>query len=120
MINEQLIHDWMVVYLKEKLSRSYDKVLINLADKKENEFNGIYPDLILSNHGLVMSIIQVETDQGITEANSETWKGLAGKGAKLILMVPKKHKARTIDLLWHSGLADKASIGSYELNVTMP
>ncbi len=120
MKNEKLIHDWMVSHLKGRLSRDYTEIKINLGDEGENEFNGHYPDLILTNHGLVMAIVEVETESGITSENSEKWKTLGGLGAKLILMVPRAAKAKVIDLLWKQGLADKASVGSYDLHVNMP
>jgi len=36
------------------------------------------------------------------------------------LMVPKTSKAKAIDLLWKKGLAGTASVGSYDINVSMP
>ncbi len=120
MKNEKLIHDWMVSYLKEKLSRDYNDIKINLEDEKEHEFNGYYPDLILGNHGLVLALMEVETDNSITTENADKWKTLSGLGAKLILMVPKASRAKALDLLWKQGIADKASVGSYEINIHMP
>ncbi len=119
MKNEKLLHDWMVSYLKGKLSRNYDEVKVNLEGEK-NEFKGHYPDVLLSNQGLVLAIVMVETEGSINSEKADEWKTLAGLGAKLILMVPKKSKAKVIELLWKQGLADKASVGSYELNVSMP
>ncbi len=119
MKNEKLIHDWMVSHLKNRLSRDYDEIKINLEDEK-NEFNGRFPDLIMINHGIVLAVMEVETEGTITEEQAAEWKEIAGSGTKLILMVPKRTKAKVIDLLWKQGLADKASVGSYELNVNMP
>ena len=119
MNNEKLIHDWMVSHLKARLSRDYDEIKINLGDEK-NEYDGFFPDLIMSNHGMVLAVVEVETEGTITEANATKWKEIADSGTKLILMVPKRTKAKVIDLLWKQGLADKASVGSYELNINMP
>ena len=119
MNNEKLIHDWMVSHLKARLSRDYDKIKINLDDEK-NEHDGFFPDLIMSNHGMVLAVVEVETEGTITEAQASKWKEIAESGTKLILMVPKRTKAKVIDLLWKQGLADKVSVGSYELNITMP
>lgn len=119
MKNEKLIHNWMVSHLKEKLSREYDEIKINLEGEK-NEFKGFYPDVILSNHGMVLAIMEVETGGSITPEKAEQWKTLSGLGAKLVLMVPKFTKAKVIDLLWKQGLAGKASVGTYEINVSMP
>ena len=120
MQNGDLIHDWMIAYLQKKLSRDYDVIKANYAEDRRNEFNGHYPDLVLENHGLVLAVMEVETEQTISEKKAEDWKIMAGLGAKLILMVPKKLKPKVLDILWKNGMADKASVGSYEMNVQMP
>ena len=120
MQNRDLIHDWMISYLKKKLSRDYDDVKVNSGDDRSNEFNGHYPDLILENHGLVLAVMEVETEQTISVEKAEEWKTMAGLGAKLILMVPKTLKPKVLDILWKNGIADKASVGSYEMNIQMP
>jgi hypothetical protein len=119
MNDEKLIHDWMISHLKGRLARDYDDVSINLGEEK-NEFNGHHPDLILGNHGLVLAIMEVETPGSVNEKKAAQWKTLSGLGAKLILMVPKASKAKAIDLLWKQGLAGTASVGSYDINVSMP
>jgi hypothetical protein len=35
-------------------------------------------------------------------------------------MVPKNSKAKVIELLWQNGIADKVSVGSYEISINMP
>ena len=120
MQNGDLIHDWMIDYLQKKLSRDYDVIKVNFAEDRSNEFNGHYPDLVLENHGLVLAVMEVETEQTVSDKKAEEWKIMAGLGAKLILMVPKKIKPRVLDILWKSGLAGKASVGSYEMSVQMP
>lgn len=119
MNNEQLIHNWMVTYLKDKLSRDYNDVKVNL-EEKVHEYKGHYPDLILGNHGLVLAMMEVETEGSITPEKADEWKAMTGQGAKLILMVPKASKAKVVDLLWKRNMADKASVGSYEITVNMP
>ena len=119
MNNEKLIHNWMISHLKNRLSRDYDEIKINLDDEK-NEHDGTFPDLIMINHGMVLAVMEVETEGSINDQKAAEWKEIAESGTKLILMVPKRTKAKVIDLLWKQGLADKASVGSYELNVTMP
>lgn len=119
MKNEKLIHNWMVSYLKDRLSRDYNDVKVNI-EEKTNEFKGHYPDLILGNHGLVLALMEVETEGSITPEKADEWKVLSGLGAKLILMVPKTSKAKVVDLLWNKGMAGKVSVGSYEIAVSMP
>jgi hypothetical protein len=120
MQNGDLIHDWMISYLQKKLKRDYDDIKVNRDDDQANAFNGHYPDLILENHGLVLAVMEVETEQTISPEKAEEWKTMAGLGAKLILMVPKTLKPKVLDILWKNGMADKASVGSYEMNVQMP
>lgn len=120
MLTDQLIHEWIVSHLKGKLSRDYDDIKANFEEERSNEFKGHYPDLILSNHGMVLAIVEVETDSTISSEKAAEWKEISGLGAKLILMVPRASKARVIDLLWKQGIADKASVGTYDINVNMP
>lgn len=120
MKNEPLIHDWMVSYLRDRLSKDYDDIKTNTGGDKKNEFKGHYPDLILGNHGLVLAIMEVETEGSINPEKAGDWKRLSGLGAKLILMVPRVSKAKALDLLWKQGVPDKVSVGSYEISVTMP
>lgn len=120
MVNDQLIHEWIISHLTGKLSRTYDEVKANLEEDRNNEFKGYYPDLILSNHGMVVAIVEVETNSTITAENAAKWKDLSGLGAKLILMVPKTSKAKAIDMLWKHGIADNASVGNYDIHVSMP
>jgi len=117
---EKLIHDWMVTYLREKLSRDYKEISVNLEGERKNEFNGHYPDLILGNHGLTLAIMEVETEGSITHEKAAEWKALSVLGARLILMIPRNSKTKVVELLWQKGLADKVAIGSYEIVINMP
>ena len=66
MQNEELIHDWMISHLAHRLSRDYTDIKTNIGDDRRNEFKGRYPDLILANHGMVLAIMEVETDGTIS------------------------------------------------------
>ena len=118
----KLIHDWMVSYLKKRLSRDYKDISINLEGEKKNEFEGYYPDLILGSHGLVLAVMEVETERSISPEKADKWSQIVGigKSVKLIVMVPRASKAKVVDLLWKRNIADKVSVGSYEINVSMP
>lgn len=120
MQDEKLIHNWLVSYLRQKLSRDYDEIKVNQDGGKKNEYKGHYPDLILENHGLVLAVMEVETENSITPEKGDEWKAVAGLGVKLIVMVPKALKTKTLDLLWSKGIADKTSIGNYEIKINMP
>lgn len=110
MNNEKLLHDLIVDYLKQKLSKEYKEIKVNPAGD---------PDLILSNHGLVLALLEVETGSSITQKAGK-WKEMTQAGSKLILMVPKNAKAKVMELLWQKGIADRVSVGSYEIAVNMP
>jgi len=111
MEHEKLMHDLIVSRLKGKFAGLYKEITINSDGN---------PDLVLSSHGLTLAVVQVETDTGITPERAEKWKELAQSGSKLILMVPKNAKAKVMDLLWKSGIADKVGVGSYEIAIHMP
>ncbi len=119
MDDEQLIHDWLVRTLKSRLSREYRDIKDNLAGR-ENEFNGCYPDLILGNHGMVLAVVEVETEGSIGKEKAAQWKALSGTGTKLILMLPKKTVKRVTELLWEESIADRVSIGTYDIAINMP
>lgn len=122
MQSEKLIHDWLVTYLSQRLSRDYKDIEINLEGEKKAEFKGHYPDLILGNHGLVLAVMEVETERSITSEKADEWSRIVGtgQGVKLIIMAPKALKTKIVELLWKKGIADKAAIGSYEININMP
>jgi len=120
MNHEKLIHNWMVSYLKERLSRDYDDIKVNLYDERKNEYKGHYPDLILSNHGMVLAVMEVETEKSINEQKAGEWKALSSLGVKLILMVPRSAKSKVVDLLWKEGMVEKVSVGTYEISINMP
>lgn len=112
MNNEKLKHDWVVDFLKHKFGREYKDIKIN----PEGD-----PDLVLANHGLVLAVVEVETEGSITDEKAEAWKQtLQTAGSKLILMVPKNTKAKVMELLWQKGIADKVGVGSYDIVINMP
>jgi hypothetical protein len=118
MESEKIFHDWLLMYLKQKLSRDYTEILTNL--KEENEFEGMYPDLILNNYGMMMGVVEVETENTITAERAKRWKQLSGKGVKLIVMVPERSRQKVMSLLWDEGIASSVAIGGYDLKVNMP
>lgn len=120
MSNEKPIHDWVVSYLEKKLSRDYNDIQVNLGEEKKAEFSGYYPDLILGNQGMVLAVMEVETERDITPEKADEWKKISGKGVKLYLMIPGALKSKTMDLLWKAGIVDKVSIGTYDITIRMP
>jgi len=116
---DRLIHDWLVKRLQARLSKEYREVIDNLVGNK-NEFHGHYPDLILGNHGMILAVVEVETEDSISDEKASVWKDLADSGTKLIIMVPKRSVKTVTSLLWNASIADKVSVGTYEVAINMP
>ncbi len=119
MDEERLIHDWLVRTLRSRLSREYKDIKDNLGERK-NEFKGYYPDLILGNHGMVLAVVEVETEHSINKEKALQWKAISETGTKLILMLPKKVVKNVTELLWEASIADRVSIGTYDIVISMP
>lgn len=120
MDSDTVFHNRLVDYLKSRFSRDYSDISTNPEGDRNEEFNGHYPDLILKNHGMVMAIVEVETERSIDEGRGGYWKEMSQKGAKLILMVPDNRKAEVTDILWKNGIMGDVSVGSYSIKVNMP
>lgn len=119
MDEERLIHDWLVRTLRDRLSGDYKEIKDNLREKA-HEFRGYYPDLILGNHGMVLAVLEVETEKTISPEKAVQWKAIASLGAKLILMVPKRSVKDVTALLWEYSIMDRVSIGTYDIAINMP
>ncbi len=111
MDTEKLMHDLIVDRLRGRFAREYNDLKVN----KEGN-----PDITLASHGITVAVVEVETENSITAEKANNWKALAQSGSKLILMVPQSAKVKTMELLWQQGIADKVSVGSYEIKITMP
>ncbi|MBF0505404.1 MAG: hypothetical protein HQL09_01090 [Nitrospirae bacterium] len=111
MDNEHLIHGLIIDHLKRRFRREYSEIKVNAAGD---------PDLTLSNHGLVLAVVEVETESSITPEKAGKWKDLAQPGTKLILMVPKSARVKVMEILWQKGIADRVGVGTYDIAITMP
>lgn len=111
MNNESLLHDLIVDLLIHRLSKDYKEIKVNPSGD---------PDLILSNHGLIIALMEVETESSINPEKAEKWKEMLQHGSKLILMVPGNAKVKAMELLWQNGIADRISLGTYEIVVNIP
>lgn len=111
MERDKLLHDLIIARLAEKFSGSYKEIEMNPAGS---------PDMVLGNHGLTLAVVEVETERSITDEKAKGWKEMSQSGSKLILMVPKNAKVRVMEHLWSLGIADRVSVGSYEIVINMP
>ena len=117
---ENLTHEIILEHLRKKLAKDYKQIGINKRGEQKIAYKDQYPDMILGNHGMVLALLVVETEESISEKSVERWKAFSKLGVKLIIMVPKQLKVKVTELIWNSGLVMKVSIGTYEISIQMP
>ena len=116
---EDLTHDIMLEYIKKELSKDYKEIGVNKNDEKNVAYKDHYPDMILGNYGMILSLLELETERSVSEERAERSKILSKLGATLIIMVPKNMKVKATDLIWKKGLMGKVSLGTYEIVIKM-
>lgn len=117
--DEQFLHDWVIRKIKEKNRRIYSEVNINPADEQNFDINGKYPDVVLVNHGQVVSVIEVDTKESVDEESTGKWKALSELGVKLTLIVPKEDQNKARDLVWKNGLVAKVDIKFFDVQLNI-
>lgn len=105
---QKLLHSLIVNLIKDKFAKEYSEVSINPDG---------YPDITLSNFGMAIMQIVVETEEGINEQNALKWKALAQSPTKLTLVVPKSSKLTATELLWQHGLSQQVKLAFYEIKL---
>ncbi len=108
---EQYLKEFLLYHLKQRLS----KVKQDLEPVPEPP-----PDLKIVSYGMVVGYIDIITENEIDSVRVERWKKLILEGNKLILIIPKEEKLRITEILWKEGLAEKVSVGTYEINLLLP
>lgn len=106
--------------LKKRFSKEFPEIKVNLSGEKGYAFKEFFPDIIISSHGMVISVIEVETERTIAEERASQWKAITETGTKLTVLVPRELKVKATELLWKKGLAGKGGIGTYELSIALP
>jgi hypothetical protein len=119
MTKDEMFHDWLVSYLEKRLSGDYKEIKANYSGEQQHDYQGQYPDLILGNQGMVVALMQVETEASISPERAERWKELAGTGVKVTLMVPGHLKSKVMDLVWKNQLVNKVGVASYDISIRM-
>ncbi len=117
--DEQFLHDWVIRKIKEKNRRIYSEVNINPADEQNFDINGKYPDVVLVNHGQVVSVLEVDTKESVDEQSTGKWKALSELGVKLTLIVPKEEQKKARDLVWKNGLVAKVDIKFFDVELNI-
>ncbi len=111
MSTEKYLKELLIQQLKQKMSRTGQ----DLAPVEEPP-----PDLKIMSYGMVIGYIDIVTEMDINPDRIAKWKGIVLKGNKLIILVPKEEKLKITETLWKEGLAEKVSIGTYEINLFLP
>ena len=117
--DEQFLHDWVIRKIKEKNRRIYSEVNINPADEQNFDINGKYPDVVLVNHGQVVSVLEVDTKESVDDQSTGKWKALSELGVKLTLIVPKEEQKKARDLVWENGLVAKVDIKFFDVELNI-
>lgn len=108
---EEHLKKLLIYHLKQKLSKI----------KQELEpISNSPPDLKLLSYGVVIGYIDIITEKEIGWERIQKWKQLISEGSKLTLLLPKEEKLRITEILWKEGIAEKVSIGTYEINLFLP
>uniref|UniRef100_A0A7C4AII9 Uncharacterized protein n=1 Tax=Thermodesulfovibrio aggregans TaxID=86166 RepID=A0A7C4AII9_9BACT len=108
---EKHLKELLIYHLKQKLGR--------LQQDLEPEQKPP-PDLKILSYGMVIGYIDIITEKEVFQERIEKWKDLISHGNKLIIVVPKDEKLRITELLWKEGIAEKVSIGTYDVVLTLP
>lgn len=78
------------------------------------------PDLKIISYGMVIGYIDIITEKEINPDRIAQWKKLISQGNKLTIIIPKEEKLKITETLWKEGLAEKVSVGTYEINLFLP
>ncbi len=120
MVSEKVFLNWLITHLKQRLQKEYSSVLVNYDGENQHDFEGYYPNLILSNYGMVVAVVNILTEGTISASEAKTWKAMSTLGVKFILMVPHTSKKKVTELLWNEMIAQDVAVGTYELKINMP
>lgn len=109
--SQTILRELVIEHLKERYSRQYSEIIVN---------KDTAPDIVLSNHGLKIAGIFVETDESLTKQKAEIWKSCLNDGIRIIVVVPSKSKTKITSILWDLGLMTDISVGTYDLTINTP
>ncbi|MEN2985857.1 MAG: hypothetical protein ABDH16_04300 [Thermodesulfovibrionaceae bacterium] len=105
-LKELLIHQ-----LRQKLSKL--KQDVELVENPP-------PDLKIMSYGVVLGYIDVVTEKTVSNQRVKRWKELVFSGEKLTVLLSKEEKLKITEILWKEGIAEKVSIGTYEIVLLLP
>lgn len=108
---EKHLKELLIYQLKQKLGRIQQEI----EPTEEPP-----PDLKILTYGMILGYIDIVTEKEIALERINKWKQLISQGNKLILLLPKEEKLKITEILWKEGIAEKVSIGTYEINLFLP
>jgi len=108
---EKHLKEFLIHQIKQKLSRIQQEI---------QQLENPPPDLKILSYGIVIGYIDIVTEKEILSERIDKWKQLISQGNKLIILIPKDDKLKIMEILWKEGIAEKVSIGNYEINLFMP
>ncbi len=106
-------------YLKELLIHQIRQRLSKIKQDLE-PLQSSPPDLIIKSYGMTIGYMDILIEKEIDPERITKWKNLIKEGNKLIIIVPKEEKLKITEILWREGLAEKISMGTYEINLSLP
>tara|TARA_Y100000591_G_scaffold112694_1_gene96200 strand:- start:6291 stop:6659 length:369 start_codon:yes stop_codon:yes gene_type:complete len=116
---EEFLHDWIVEEVKKKYTKEFNEIKINTIHNNENDFKGLYPDIIFGNYGQVVMIGEVETESNISEKIIPKWKELQGLNTNCLIFVPKSKLKLTRNLCFENQLIDRIKILSFSVEIPL-
>lgn len=108
---EEILKELLIYKLRQKLN----KIKQDLEPLEKPP-----PDLKILSYGIIIGYLDILTEKEISQSRVEKWREIISKGDKLILIVSKEQKLEITELLWKEGIAEKISIGTYEINLFLP
>lgn len=108
---EKFLKELLIHQLKQRL----DKIKQDLEPLSDPP-----PDLKIMSYGMVIGYIDIITEKEIKPDRIAQWKKLLSQGNKLTIIIPKEEKLKITETLWKEGIAEKVSIGFYEMNLFLP
>lgn len=108
---EEILKELLIYKLRQKLN----KIKQDLEPLEKPP-----PDLKILSYGITIGYLDILTEKEISQSRVEKWREIISKGDKLILIVSKEQKLEITELLWKEGIAEKISIGTYEINLFLP
>ncbi|MDI1472075.1 MAG: hypothetical protein QMD43_01870 [Thermodesulfovibrio sp.] len=108
---EKHLKELLTYYLKQKLNKLQQQI-----EPVENP----PPDLKILTYGMTLGYMDIITEKEIMPEKINKWKEIISEGNKLIILIPKEEKLKITELLWKEGIAERVSIGTYEINLFLP